>query len=175
ALPVTAAYMIERQRQPRYSSADWQHEIMRRMTQRYTTGPIPWRPGAQQLLAQVHQRGIAQVVVSGTHRALLLSFLSRLHGLPFEFIIGGDEVAQPKPHPEAYLRAAQRLAVAIDDCLIIEDSVSGASAGNAAGAVVLAVPNVQSPPAAPRRITRDTLEGLDIDDLISIFEQGALQ
>lgn len=53
-------------------------------------------------------------------------------------IVSADVVSQGKPHPEPYLKGAQLLGLAPSDCLVIEDSASGAEAGHAAGCTVLA-------------------------------------
>lgn len=53
-------------------------------------------------------------------------------------IISADMVAHGKPHPEPYEKGAALLGLAASDCLVIEDSASGAQAGNAAGCKVLA-------------------------------------
>jgi beta-phosphoglucomutase-like phosphatase (HAD superfamily) len=59
----------------------------------------------------------------------------------FHDSVAGDEVHANKPDPEPYLTGASRLGVAIGDCLVIEDSVSGATSGVVAGAHVLVVPS----------------------------------
>jgi mannitol-1-/sugar-/sorbitol-6-phosphatase len=53
-------------------------------------------------------------------------------------IVSADMVANGKPHPEPYRRGAEILGLAPADCLVIEDSASGAQAGHAAGCKVLA-------------------------------------
>lgn len=47
-----------------------------------------------------------------------------------------EDVAKPKPHPELYLKAAASLKVEPKDCLVIEDSAAGISAGVEAGMTV---------------------------------------
>jgi len=54
-------------------------------------------------------------------------------------VLTREDVAQPKPDPEIYLLAAERLGVEPRDCLVIEDSPNGAQAGVAAGMNVIAV------------------------------------
>ena len=63
------------------------------------------------------------------------------HGLRqlFDEIITGDDVAEHKPSPEAFVEAARRLRVSASECLVIEDSRMGIDAGLAFGAPVLAV------------------------------------
>jgi mannitol-1-/sugar-/sorbitol-6-phosphatase len=53
-------------------------------------------------------------------------------------IVSADIVTHGKPHPEPYRRGAELLGFAPADCLVIEDSASGAKAGRAAGCKVLA-------------------------------------
>ncbi len=53
-------------------------------------------------------------------------------------IITADMVTKGKPDPEPYRRGAELLGLPPADCLVIEDSASGAEAGHAAGCKVLA-------------------------------------
>jgi beta-phosphoglucomutase-like phosphatase (HAD superfamily) len=53
--------------------------------------------------------------------------------------VTGDEIEHGKPEPDIYLRAAEKLAV--DSCLVIEDSLSGIVAAKAAEMRVAAVPD----------------------------------
>ncbi|HUB17410.1 MAG TPA: HAD-IA family hydrolase [Acidobacteriaceae bacterium] len=53
-------------------------------------------------------------------------------------IISADGVTQGKPHPEPYRKGAELLGLTPPECLVIEDSASGAKAGHAAGCKVLA-------------------------------------
>jgi len=53
-------------------------------------------------------------------------------------MITADMVTRGKPDPEPYRRGAELLGLAPADCLVIEDSASGAKAGHAAGCKVLA-------------------------------------
>jgi mannitol-1-/sugar-/sorbitol-6-phosphatase len=52
--------------------------------------------------------------------------------------VTADMVANGKPHPEPYLKGAKILGFAPADCVVIEDSTSGAKAGHTAGCKVLA-------------------------------------
>ena len=49
-------------------------------------------------------------------------------------------MAEPKPAPDVYLRAAELLASPASDTIALEDSPPGAAAARAAGAYVIAVP-----------------------------------
>jgi sugar-phosphatase len=53
-------------------------------------------------------------------------------------IVTADMVTSGKPDPEPYRRGAELLGLNPEECLVIEDSASGATAGRAAGCKVLA-------------------------------------
>lgn len=58
-----------------------------------------------------------------------------------DFVITAQDVPQGKPHPDIYLAAAKRMAVAVERMLVLEDSPTGTKAGVSAGAYVVSVPN----------------------------------
>lgn len=57
----------------------------------------------------------------------------------FPVTVASDEVERPKPAPDVYLRAADLLALAPAECLVIEDSPTGIEAARLAGMDVIAV------------------------------------
>lgn len=52
-------------------------------------------------------------------------------------VFSASNVARGKPHPDIFLHAAEQLGVEPTDCIVIEDSVGGVTAGRAAGATVV--------------------------------------
>jgi HAD superfamily hydrolase (TIGR01509 family) len=52
-------------------------------------------------------------------------------------VFSASLVARGKPHPDIFLHAAARLGIVPTDCIVIEDSVGGVTAGRAAGATVI--------------------------------------
>ncbi|MAH43836.1 HAD family hydrolase [archaeon] len=59
------------------------------------------------------------------------------------FVISNNDVKNPKPHPEGYIRAMIRMGEMPDNVLIIEDSDKGIQAANQTGAHVLRVENAK--------------------------------
>jgi HAD superfamily hydrolase (TIGR01509 family) len=59
----------------------------------------------------------------------------------FTVVVTGDEVQQGKPHPDIYLRAAKKLGISPEACLVIEDALAGIAAGKAANMRVAAMPD----------------------------------
>ena len=57
----------------------------------------------------------------------------------FDAVVTGEDVAEAKPAPEAYLLAAERLGVAPSACLAIEDSDIGSESARRAGMAVLRI------------------------------------
>ncbi|WP_277380709.1 HAD family hydrolase [Stenotrophomonas maltophilia] len=51
-------------------------------------------------------------------------------------VFSGQDMPRSKPHPDVYLAAAASLGVEPQRCAVIEDTVTGAAAGVAAGAIV---------------------------------------
>jgi mannitol-1-/sugar-/sorbitol-6-phosphatase len=94
-------------------------------------------PGAQQLLDMLPRRQWA-AVTSG-ERSLMTARLTAA-GLPIpDMLICAEDVAEGKPSPEGYLKAAAGLGVDAAQCVVVEDAPAGIAAGRAAGAQVLAV------------------------------------
>ncbi|MBR1740950.1 MAG: beta-phosphoglucomutase, partial [Lachnospiraceae bacterium] len=57
----------------------------------------------------------------------------------FDKVSDGNGITHSKPHPEVFLRAAELLGIRPERCLVVEDAVSGAAAGHAAGMYVACV------------------------------------
>jgi HAD superfamily hydrolase (TIGR01509 family) len=121
---------------------------------------VPWRPGARELLLALREEGVPCALVTMSWVRLVDAVLAQLPGDTFAAVVAGDQVRHGKPHPEPYLTAAARLGVAPGECVAIEDSQTGVASAHAAGAAVVAVPNVVAIPPGPGRVVVDTLEGL---------------
>lgn len=63
----------------------------------------------------------------------------------FDFVITSLYYTKYKPDPEPYLVGLQRTGFGKDQCVVIEDSVRGLTAANAAGIRCLVIPNGMAP------------------------------
>ncbi|WP_369809854.1 HAD-IA family hydrolase [Parafrankia sp. EUN1f] len=72
----------------------------------------------------------------------------------FTVTVAGDEVERRKPHPDPYLAATRLLGVDPAACVVLEDSLTGAAAGVAAGCVTVLVPSMPIPPGQDPRPSR---------------------
>ena len=91
--------------------------------------------GARECMAAAPRWAIA---TSGGRELALGRLRAVGHPIP-DVLVSADDITQGKPHPEPYLKAAAKLGVAPERCLVIEDAPAGIAAGKAAGMRVVAV------------------------------------
>ena len=77
--------------------------------------------------------GGTRLVIEKTLQAVGVSDL-------FEEVITADDVANGKPAPDIFLKAAQMLGVKPERCLVLEDAPAGVMAGQLAGMTVISIP-----------------------------------
>jgi HAD superfamily hydrolase (TIGR01509 family) len=130
---------------------------------------VPWRPGAVELLADLRAHGVRCALVTMSYRRFVAPVLEALPEGTFEVVVTGDSVTQGKPHPEPYRKAAAVLGIDPTEAVAIEDSNTGVRSAEAAGCLVLAVPNHVPVLEGPGRVLRDTLEGLTAPELLPMF------
>jgi HAD superfamily hydrolase (TIGR01509 family) len=130
---------------------------------------LVWRPGALELLHAVRAAGLPTALVTSTGRTLVEVALDTLGRENFDVVVCGDEVTTPKPDPEPYRTAAALLGVPIEACVAIEDSPTGLASAVASGAAVLAVPAELELPETDGVHLRESLEGVDLDYLATLF------
>ena len=126
---------------------------------------LVWKPGARELLDEVHAAGVPAALVTSTHRRLTEIALDTMGRHYFAAVVCGDEVRRPKPHPDPYLRAVELITAEPRCSVAIEDSPLGIAAAEAAGCVVLAVPSEVEIETAATRTIRASLDGMSVADL----------
>ena len=166
------AYMFEKsgmQKSPEYFTTS----VIELMTDKLKHG-APVMPGALELLANLARNNVPTALVSASPRVLVDAVLSSIPGNSFAFSISADDVENPKPNPEAYVKAAHDLGVNIKDCLILEDSPTGVQAATSSGAFTIAVPHfVEIAPKMKLRVI-NSLEELDFQNLQINYELDKL-
>ena len=116
---------------------------------------IPWQPGAIDVLTWRRDQGVPCALVTMSYTPVASAFIEQAPAGVFSAVVTGDEVTHGKPHPEAYLTAAERLGVPITDCLAVEDSPSGVGSALACGAVPVGI-EVIVPVVSDPRLNRIT-------------------
>lgn len=79
-------------------------------------------PGVAETLRALGEAGVAQVVVTSKRRRAAEALLDHL-GVAghFDFVVGPEDVSNPKPDPEGILAALARLDVAREDAAMVGD------------------------------------------------------
>jgi HAD superfamily hydrolase (TIGR01509 family) len=139
--PETAARVLERLLELPGRGEEVSTELYALALEEIAAGAEP-RPGAVELLEALDGRWPV-AVASNSPRSHLLAGLTRT-GLRDRFgaVIGVEDVAEPKPAPDLYLRACELLGATPTGSLALEDSPPGVAAARAAGLYVVGVPSV---------------------------------
>jgi len=120
-------------------------ELMRRrgeIATEFFANRVGLFPSTKRTLERLRDMKVRLAIATSSVSASARPFLDR-HGLTpfFDGIVTGDEIERGKPDPDIYLRAAKKLGIRADACLVIEDALSGITAGKAAGMRVAAIPD----------------------------------
>ena len=98
-------------------------------------GRLKALPGAHSFVRRCRAAGLKLAVATSADRIKMNGNLGEI-GLPvesFDACVTGTEVARKKPFPDLFLQAAAGLGLAPEECLVVEDAVSGIQAATAAG------------------------------------------
>ena len=98
-------------------------------------------PGAVDLVHEL--RGRTPVAVASNTPERLVRGALACAGVAelFEVVVTADQVAEPKPSPDVYLRACELLGARPSASIALEDSPTGVASGRAAGMFVIGIPS----------------------------------
>jgi HAD superfamily hydrolase (TIGR01509 family) len=96
--------------------------------------------GAVEFIQHLHELKIPKAIATSAPRANVDFVLEHTGLAPyFDTILDERFVTVGKPHPEIYLKTADALGFAPQDCVVFEDSLAGVQAGKAAGSKVIGI------------------------------------
>lgn len=105
-------------------------------------GGIEARPGVRSLVADLVAHRVPVAVATTGTRAWAEPLVEHLLGVGTARVtVFGDDVRALKPDPEAYRLALERLGVAAQDAVAVEDAAPGLAAARAAGLATVVVTN----------------------------------
>lgn len=143
---------------------DWDERLAR--------APLPRKPGAIELLDLLDAMAIPKALATSTPRSTALRCLGEL-AARFDVIACGDEVEHSKPAPDLFLLTTQRLGIAPEECLVLEDSEAGVRAARAAGMEVIIVPDLIEPSEVIAAMALRVCRSLnDVAGLLSCWGTG---
>jgi len=110
-------------------------------------GPLDVLPGVPSFFAEVAARKIPLALGSASKNANMV--LTRV-GLiqAFDAIVDASQVSQGKPHPETFIKAAELLGIAPENCLVFEDSAAGVQAAVSGGMKAVGIGSAEDLPGA---------------------------
>lgn len=149
------------------------HEIGERKENYYRAASIEQGiellPGVRRMLESLHVEGIPQVIGSSAPRGNLEMIL-RLTNCEafFRGVVGMEDTSKGKPHPEVFLRAAEKIGIPPERCLVFEDAIAGVEAAKAGGMKCVGVTFVGHHPA-------EKLRKAGADHIIQNFDEMSLE
>ena len=123
------------------------HEFINEMKQTYTMEIVYAKCKStfyhQFALSRLKADGYRMAVCSNSIRQSIDMMFDRsdLHQY-FDFFLSADDIENPKPDPEIYTKAINRLGLKPEQCLIVEDNPNGIKAARESGAHLLCVTDV---------------------------------
>lgn len=117
-------------------------EAHRLMAERTAIAPF-LKAGVIELLDALDAAGLPRAIATSSNHGAVAHNLG-LHTLEerFHAVIADGDYAQGKPAPDPFLTAAERLGIAPQDCVALEDSYHGVRAASAAGMMAIMVPDL---------------------------------
>lgn len=104
---------------------------------------LPLKPGVAELLDLLDALGLPRAIAtSSSHPTVQRNLVSLGLTHRFDCLVAHGDYANGKPAPDPFLKAAERLGVAPELCLALEDSHNGVRSASAAGMMTVMVPDL---------------------------------
>lgn len=148
--------------------ADEKEELYRKLA-REVLAPLE---GVTELVRELNAADVRLAVgSSGPHANV--SLILEILGLRdcFRALSTGDDVSHGKPHPEVFLKAAERLQLKPSQCVVVEDAPQGIEAARAAGMAVVAVTSSRPADQLPADLVVDSLADLSLARLRALLPE----
>ncbi len=130
------------------------------------------KAGVLEMLDALDDLSLARAVATSSSHLSVTRQLGPLEAR-FQAVVAHGDYALGKPHPDPFLTAARRLAVAPCNCLALEDSHNGVRAANAAGMMTIMVPDLLAATDEMRGLCVAVAETLhDVRDLLLAQHRG---
>ncbi len=121
--------------------SEWKEKHYRELV----AGKMMLLAGAKNLIDDLKDKGFLLAIGTSTPRVNVSLVLEQIPTLNcFDAFVTGEDVSKGKPHPDTFLKAAEKLSLAANRCVVLEDAVQGVRAGKAAGMAVVAVTTTRS-------------------------------
>jgi len=135
-----------------YPDAGLQQAIIEQLREHERTMRYVPFDGVETFLRTLKSAGIPAAIVTSSNAVKMQNMFEQLPGFRnyFDAVITEENVERSKPDPDGYLKAAEALGCAPEDCYVFEDSLAGLEAGRRAKATVIGLATTNP---------RDVIEG----------------
>ena len=138
----------------------------------------PVIPYITELMWDLHRNGIKLIIASSSSAAAIESVMNSLgiNGI-FDGYISGMNMKHPKPAPDIFLAAANKLGVEPSECLVIEDSCHGVTAAAAAGITSIGFvnPNSGKQDLSKAAMLIEGFEEVDYSFLLQVYQRDHME
>ncbi len=135
------------------------------LAQSIETKGLKFIPGFLNFLDELKQQGYKVALATGAidSKVEVIKKHIDLDNL-FPIIVTGSEVQIAKPHPEIYLKAAEKLGLKPEDCIVVEDARNGIESAKKAGMKCIAL-----------TLTHEREELKDADLIVDSFDEISME
>ena len=114
------------------------------LVQAIEDGQVPMKPGAKEILNLLKENNLKIGLATSAKRDRMMMQL-KMGKIENEFdaIVCGDDITNSKPNPEIFLKAAQKISVNPENCVVVEDSSSGIKSAYSAEMMALHVEDLK--------------------------------
>ncbi len=120
-------------------------------------------PGAIETVIALRHSGIRTAVASSSQHARFILKHLGIQDL-FDAVADGNLIEHPTPHPEVFLLAAEKMRIAPECCLVVDDNGAGIEAAHRAGMKAVGLSDAAYEPFTDYRA--EDLENIDILALV---------
>jgi beta-phosphoglucomutase len=152
-------YSIEEKKEMAERKNNIYEELIKELT------PKDILPGALEIMDELKKRDIKIAIGSSSKNSPnILKYI----GLAdyFDTTVDGNDISNSKPDPEVFVKAAERLNISPEECLVVEDAYAGIDAAEAGGMKSLGVGFASGYEKAS--IKREDLTKITAEDMLKI-------
>jgi len=134
--------------------------------------PVPY---ADVFLKQIKQLDIPVALATSSRKAKMEMVMTKVNLVTlFDAIVTGGDVKNGKPDPDIFIKAAEKLGVRPQDCIVFEDASNGVKAAKNAFMKCVAVSSTQSPESLREAdLVIDSFKDLSFTDVCSRLKESA--
>ena len=136
---------------------------------RFIAEGVELKQGANQLLTYLKNKGLKAALATSSTKDRAMDILQKheIHQF-FDAFVFSEDVQRSKPDPEVFLKACEKLDIAHDEAIVLEDSENGILAAWQAQIPVICIPDMKKP--AQSFLDKTLAAANTLEDVIDYLE-----